>query len=294
MCIIALKTAGNHLSEEEIRYDFRTNPNGAGFMYAKDEMVHWEKGFFSADELIKRWNAVVTDDMIAAIHTRISTHGERYSISLCHPFPLDGSDVYNPIGTADLVIMHNGIIPDRAWISDFQYGDSDTSALARKLSRYHNKGLSIDELADATASLDDVSRFLIMRGDGEVRMIGNWFEEAGIYFSNRNYRGSGRFSRFRFKSPAIMDQVAQEYDEAEEAEILMEADWEGLKEISSDSGVFLGIDGDNDLYFTDYTCNPDGSYSVLSWNIETKSFRYVKDAGFIFNEEQRFQKYLCL
>lgn len=158
-------------------------------MYAKDGLVHWEKGFFNVDELIQRWHEVVTDDMVAALHTRIATHGNHNCTELCHPFPLDGSDLFRAKGEAPLVLMHNGIIPEKSWINFAQAGDSDTSAFVRRLTPILNNTLPDEGYRGLIKGYDPNSRFLIMNGDGEFVTIGNWIEEDGILFSNNHFQG---------------------------------------------------------------------------------------------------------
>lgn len=190
MCLIAIKTRGAHLSENEIRHDFRTNPHGAGFMYAdpSDHLVHWEKGFFNVDELINRWNEVVRDDMVAALHTRIATHGDHTS-ELCHPFPLDGSDLFRTSGSAPLVMMHNGIVPEKNWKKFEQNGDSDTSAFARRLTPVLNNELPDDGQSAMIDVYGGGSRFVFLNGDGDFVTVGRWHKEDGILFSNNHYHG---------------------------------------------------------------------------------------------------------
>lgn len=189
MCMIALKTKGAHLSDDEIRYDFLTNGNGAGFMYAMNGRVYWEKGFFNVDDLLSRWHELIKDDMVAALHTRIATHGNRNCTELCHPFPLDGSDVFRSSGSAPLVMMHNGIIPEKSWKDFAIEGDSDTSAFARRLTPILNNTLPDEGYAGLVKGYDGNSRFLFMNGDGEFVTVGRWYEENGIKFSNNHYKG---------------------------------------------------------------------------------------------------------
>ncbi len=189
MCLIALKTKGSHLSDDEIRYDFLTNGNGAGFMYAMNGRVYWEKGFFNVEDLLSRWHELIKDDMVAALHTRIATHGNHNCTELCHPFPLDGSDVFRAKGSAPLVMMHNGIIPEKSWKSFAIDGDSDTSAFARRLTPILNNTLPDEGYSGLIKGYDPNSRFLIMNGDGDFVTIGKWYDEGGIKFSNNHYRG---------------------------------------------------------------------------------------------------------
>ena len=190
MCVIAYKTEGGYLSDGMIRQMFEANPNGAGFMYAKGGKVYFEKGFFTASALIRRYRACVSDDMPAVVHCRITTHGATCP-QLCHPFPIVSkhSKEFKQRGEARLCMAHNGIIPARAWMWYANGKDSDSSAYARKL---WELGLCALPTADEKKAMESEiggSRLAFMDGSGAVELVGNWSEIGGVWFSNLHHLG---------------------------------------------------------------------------------------------------------
>ncbi len=185
MCVIAYKTRGEHLSDNMIRLMFRANPHGAGFMYAKDGKVFFEKGFFNVESLLRRYHACVTDDVPAVVHCRITTHGATCP-QLCHPFPVvrKHAKEFKQTGQADLCMAHNGMIPERAWWWFSNAKDSDTSAYVHKLWLNGVRALPTPRQAKAIESEIGGSRLAFMDGSGDVELIGRWQELGGIWFSN--------------------------------------------------------------------------------------------------------------
>lgn len=287
MCLIALKTAGAHLSEAEIRHDFDKNPDGAGFMYAKDGYVHWEKGFFNVDDLIKRWHEVVDDSMVAALHTRIATHGA-HNTALCHPFPLDGSDLYAKTGKTKLILMHNGIIPQNAWIKYYENADSDTSAYCKRLTAILNGELPDYGVKLMMEAHGGGSRFLIMNGDGEYVTVGNWYTSNGIMFSNRGFLGYPEFSyanntlpRYPYNFDQKENLLLETDDDSEiilsEDEIFEEADAMGLLNVTpfDNEGEIHGEYGKFESYFInpdDINFYPQDHIPVYTYNNFSGSF----------------------
>lgn len=185
MCVIAYKSRGAHLSDYMLGLMFENNPHGAGFMYAKDGRVYFEKGFFSVEALLRRYHACVSDNMPAVVHCRITTHGATCP-QLCHPFPIvqKHSKEFKQTGSASLCMAHNGIIPERAWWWFANGKDSDTSAYAHKLWLDGLRGLPTPRQAEAIRSEVAGSRLAFMDGAGDVRLIGHWEKVAGVWFSN--------------------------------------------------------------------------------------------------------------
>lgn len=185
MCVIAYKTRGTDLPDNMIRSMFRANPDGAGFMYAKNGKVYFEKGFFNVESLIKRFRACVTLDMSAVIHCRITTHGTTCP-QLCHPFPIVAkhSKEFKQTGVADLCMAHNGIIPTESFYWFANGKDSDTSAYAHKLWWNGVRTLPTEKQANWIESEIGASRIAFMDKNGNVKLIGSWHKVKGIWFSN--------------------------------------------------------------------------------------------------------------
>ncbi len=311
MCLIAIKTRGARLSEDEIRYDFRTNPHGAGFMYADDRAhtVRWEKGFFSVDDLVRRWKKIVRDDMTAVLHTRIATHGA-HSTALCHPFPLDGSDLFRASGSAPLVMMHNGIIPDRAWKQWEKKGDSDTSAFARRLTPLLNGSLPDGKMLKAIETDAGWSRFVFLNGEGDFVTAGEWHECGGILFSHTGFLAN-RQPWYAKENPFTMPSDFSENlsaspcrsfpgkeDETERYRALFgsyEIDWDrvddrarrmGLEPLEDvwSCGDLSGSWSSDRHYYVNLLTPLNGACDVYSYSEDDDGFDYERGIAFLLDE----------
>lgn len=297
MCLIALKTAGAHLNENEIRHDFSHNPDGAGFMYVKNGRVHWEKGFFNVQELINRWNEVVDDSMVAALHTRIATHGAHNS-SLCHPFPLDGSNLFKEKGDANLVLMHNGVIPKMEWFESYEDGDSDTSAYCRRITPILKGNLPDNKLSKMLEDQGGGSRFLILNGNGEFVTIGRWYECDGVKYSNSGYLGNREINNLPSTFLDLLrtdskDEKDNEYYSEDNlifdddiVEMYDTADAFGLVPVDNESeeGRLEGAWSEDEQYFVCFSeLNPNyyNRISTYTWDYENREFTMCKNVNFV-------------
>lgn len=191
MCVIAYKSRGAHLSDAMLRRMFKTNPDGAGFMYAEDGVVKFEKGFFSPDALIKRFHACVSVDTPAVVHCRIATHGATCA-QLCHPFPVvqKHAKEFKQRGEAPLCLAHNGVLPASAWAWYATDKDSDTSAYVHRLALEGLHRLPMPWEAEEMEREIGRNRLALMDGSGEVLLLGHWQKVAGIWFSNLLHLGN--------------------------------------------------------------------------------------------------------
>lgn len=149
MCVICHKPKSVRFPDFDlIDAMWMENPHGAGAMwYDNDGLVHWKKGFMSLKGF-KRWvrkNIKWLNEVECALHFRITTHGGT-SAGNCHPFVCNWeADPHQLSGSAECVMMHNGILP----ITPRQEDISDSAELALKAGEFVNPkdafGL-IDEL----------------------------------------------------------------------------------------------------------------------------------------------------
>ena len=105
---------------------FSRNPDGAGFMVARNGKVEIHKGFMEFGEFINAVNSMnFTDDDVIVYHFRISTQGG-VNREMCQPFgqtrhitETKALDVLANVG-----IAHNGIIPMTTDHRDKEYSDT--------------------------------------------------------------------------------------------------------------------------------------------------------------------------
>lgn len=193
MCIIAAKPAGIAMpSDETIETMWYNNPDGAGFMYAKDGRVQIEKGFMSLDAFTAALaRAAKETDLTATgvvLHFRIATHGGTKPENT-HPFPVSGSmaALRKLRVTTDLGVAHNGIIRtvtprDKNTSDTMEFIASELSLLYKGCPKfYEDKNLMqlVEELCG--------SKLAFLLGDGSIHTVGRFNECSGILYSNYSY-----------------------------------------------------------------------------------------------------------
>lgn len=177
MCIAIFKPKNKFIDKDTLAQCFKANPDGAGFVIAKDKKLTMKKGFFTFDEFYEAYEEYNLEQ--ALIHFRIKTHGD-LSKDNCHPFMVNSS----------LSFIHNGII------SGFgKEAMSDTNHFNREILRplvakYGNQILfepGVKSLIESKigysklAFLDRHSNFHLFNEDKGV-----W--DNGVWYSNSSYK----------------------------------------------------------------------------------------------------------
>lgn len=221
MCVIAYKEATTGVPKPEtFAQCFSRNNDGAGFMYAFEGQVHYEKGFQTYDDFQKRLDELLAakpelSSCPMAFHFRIGTHGSRNSREHTHPFPI--SDRYNELtklsGKNYYAAMHNGILtldgfelcnryssgstwnsttysweeheqPTESWSDTMEYVAKVLMPLS--LIKQWMQYPAFKSIIDVTLGS---SKLLIMNGDGAVQRYGKWYKSTtdGCYYSNESY-----------------------------------------------------------------------------------------------------------
>ena len=192
MCVIAVSKKGiRQPSEQQLRDMFRNNPDGAGYMYARNGKVYIHKGFMQEDDFI---NAVksekFTKDDPVVYHCRISTQAG-VNPAMTHPFPLTEDRKY--CEALDVVcqtgIAHNGVIYMTSSFKETRYSDTVifiTDYLTR-LIRYNTdiKDVYIQDMIEELTN----SKFAILDGTtGDIVTIGKFVNCNSLLFSNNTYK----------------------------------------------------------------------------------------------------------
>ena len=191
MCIIAIKTKGIELPDEKTLINmWYRNPDGAGFMFAKDGKVHIEKGFMEyqdfRDRLTMLDNMYKLKNLPLIMHFRITTHGGTKPEN-CHPFPVTDSIgmLKKLIVTTSLGVAHNGIIDikPREGISDtMEYIATQLAPLHRGVPEFYKNKDLMKMVSNAIES-----KMAFLTGKGEIYTIGNFVEDNGMKYSNYSY-----------------------------------------------------------------------------------------------------------
>ena len=192
MCIIAVSKKGvKQPTIEQLRWMFINNPDGAGYMYARDGKTNIHKGFMNWEDFIRAVkNEHFTKDDSVVYHFRISTQAG-VKPSMTHPFPLTANpelceklDIACPVG-----IAHNGIIHMTSDFKETRFSDTVLfiTEYMKKLIR-KREDITDDSVKEMIEALTN-SKWAIMDGiTGEIVTIGKFVNVKDVLFSNDSYK----------------------------------------------------------------------------------------------------------
>lgn len=177
MCIAIYKPEGKIIPIETLKECYRSNPDGAGFMYAQNKRLHIEKGFFSFDSFYKAYEH--HQEKQAVIHFRIKTHG-KIDTTNCHPFAVNNS----------LGFVHNGVI---SGFGDANHSDTigfNHGVLQPLVNKWGNLALFQDPMIDLIESRIGYSKLIFLDRHGNHNILneskGTW--DNGVWYSNTSYK----------------------------------------------------------------------------------------------------------
>ena len=192
MCIIAVSRAGvKQPTLEQLRTMYSRNPDGAGYMYARDGKVTIHKGFMNFHDFIRSLdNEHFTAADPVVYHFRISTQAG-VNPRMTHPFPLTKNrnaceklDLICPVGVA-----HNGIIRMTSDAKETRFSDTAifiTDYMTKLIRRHEDV---TDPAVNTMIEHLTNSKWAIMDGStGEIVTVGNYQNEGGLLFSNDSFR----------------------------------------------------------------------------------------------------------
>lgn len=187
MCIIAYKPAGKPMFPvEQLRNMFRKNPHGAGIAYIRDGKVFMAKGFMEEKSFISAVEAIkdpLNTDIV--VHCRIATSGGTTRLN-CHPYPLWKQNT-SLGGTYEAVMFHNGILDSYGYKGEKE-GENDTQAFIRKcLKKLPHSFLKNEAILEMIHKTIGTNRLVFVSKYG-VKMVGNFIEDNGYYYSNASYK----------------------------------------------------------------------------------------------------------
>ena len=204
MCIIVYKPKESKFPTKDILKNcFTNNPDGAGFMYAKDGKVFIEKGLMTFSKFWKSLQNVRKangDNLDYVLHFRISTQaGTRADCT--HPFPLakEMKKLRELSTTAEIGVAHNGIIT----LTSGGYGYGNYLYSYTKQITYNDTMEFITDYLSLIIKNKDFykdkdtvelitrlceSKLAILDGDGHCTLIGSgWIVDDDVVYSNDSY-----------------------------------------------------------------------------------------------------------
>lgn len=221
MCIIVAKKANVPMpSRNTLENCWHTNPDGAGLMYAHGGKVHVEKGIMTWADFAKSLDRLGKQyDMQAlslVMHFRISTQAG-VNPENTHPFPItrDQKALTATRSVSTLgALAHNGIIHccckhgKKERFNDTYYFVRDYAAyLIDRPDTLKKKWMHrvLEEIAQ--------SKLAFLLPDGAQVLLGQFEENAGVFYSNDTYKdyGYGRWEDDLYLYPCTEDMCF--YDE---------------------------------------------------------------------------------
>lgn len=206
MCVIAAKPKGTPMPSDETLWNlWNANPGGAGIMYNllhTKTLVRIRKGFMTFTELMDALDLLVMDELQEQEQTivfhfrRMKNHNPAYT----HPYPIDRPDhILDLECNCHLGVAQNGII--RTEKADF--GESRNMTFTKRIlsPMYEDEPYFLDVASTRNLLYRTTNcRMAFLYGDGSLRLVGEFQQHNGIYYSN-----------FKF------DQCPKELDETTES-----------------------------------------------------------------------------
>lgn len=200
MCIICVSPKRvRQPNVTTIRRMFRNNPDGAGYMVARDGKVTISKGFMDVDEYIEAIRAehfTAKDPVV--YHFRISTQAG-VNPEMTHPFPLSNRIEHMKVLDVECScgVAHNGIIRLTTDRNNREYSDT-ALFIANYLSLIiREPGDLKDERVLTLIHRLAGSKLAIMDGDGYIATVGEYINQKGLLFSNTSFETDTYYRRFR-------------------------------------------------------------------------------------------------
>ena len=200
MCIICVSPKRvRQPNVTTIRRMFQNNPDGAGYMVARDGKVIISKGFMNVDEYIEAIRAehfTAKDPVV--YHFRISTQAG-VNPQMTHPFPLSNRIEHMKVLDVECScgVAHNGIIRLTTDRNNREYSDT-ALFIANYLSLIiREPGDLKDERVLTLIHRLAGSKLAIMDGDGYIATIGEYINQKGLLFSNTSFETDTYYRRFR-------------------------------------------------------------------------------------------------
>jgi hypothetical protein len=177
MCIAIYKPEAKIIDKETLQRCYNTNPDGAGYMFHKNNQLYIKKGFFAFDDF---WRSYKRDQKKeCVIHFRIKTHGP-INKDNCHPYMVNDKFAF----------VHNGII------SGYNAADKSDTWLFNEdviqpfVQKWGNLELFQDPIKKLIENRIGYSKLIFMDNEGNTKIFnedkGYWDE--GVWYSNAGYK----------------------------------------------------------------------------------------------------------
>lgn len=269
MCIAIYKPANKTITKASLHQCFKSNPDGAGFMYVENKELKMQKGFFTFQEF---WEAYEPhQEKQAAIHFRIKTHG-LIDTDNCHPFMINSG----------LGFIHNGVI------SGFGLGNqSDTNHFNETIfkplvRKYGNSIVTNPAIKTLVESKIGYSKFVVLDRHGNFELFnetkGIWDDE--VWYSNSSYKPAPVQPMLPFKQPYITPKAKSRTPTEGDIVELITPIWDPATKILHKKGDIFEIVSVNSDYTVDLMSedNLDGNVdAAFLYNVSYVKFDFLED-----------------
>jgi hypothetical protein len=177
MCIAIYKPEGKEIERETLERCYDSNPDGAGYMFHKNDKLYVKKGFFSFSEFWQSYRRDRTKECV--IHFRIKTHGQ-INKDNCHPYLVNDKFAF----------VHNGVI---SGYTDNNKSDTwlfNEDVIQPFVNKWGNLGLFEDPVKKLIESRIGYSKLIFMDNTGNTKIFnedkGYWDDD--VWYSNTSYR----------------------------------------------------------------------------------------------------------
>ena len=177
MCIAIMKSENKKINKATLQRCYNANPDGAGFMYAKDKKLTVKKGYFTFKDFYKEYKP--HEDKQVLLHFRIKTHGP-IDKNNCHPFLVNSG----------LGFIHNGIISGYGNNKKSDTIEFNESILQKIVAKHGNNSLFDDPMVELIENVIGYSKLVFLDRHGNYKIMnedkGEW--KNGIWYSNSSYK----------------------------------------------------------------------------------------------------------
>ena len=177
MCIAIMKSENKKINKKTLQRCYDANPDGAGFMYAKDKKLTVKKGYFTFKDFYKEYKP--HEDKQVLLHFRIKTHGP-IDKNNCHPFLVNSG----------LGFIHNGIISGYGNNKKSDTIEFNEAILQKIVAKHGNNSLFDDPMVELIENVIGYSKLVFLDRHGNYKIMnenkGSW--DNGIWYSNTSYK----------------------------------------------------------------------------------------------------------
>lgn len=180
MCLAIYKPEGKTVDWDALEEGFRSNSDGAGFAYVRNDRLLIHRGLFSFDAFKTAFEPHAKRQAI--IHFRLATHGNKDKKN-CHPFRINDN----------LCLIHNGILPikcnqDKDMSDTWHYANLILKPMAERDPDFYMRS----EIVFMGEAAIGSNKFVFLSADGNFSI---WNDDAGhwvndVWYSNRSYQKS--------------------------------------------------------------------------------------------------------